>query len=100
MPTHYWLPLGIALAGGTLALQYINLIGVALTLGLRRGGLFLPLLLFPLYVPVVIFATTGIQMVGIDGNIWASFALLAAYALGAITVAPPIAAWALRVSLW
>lgn len=100
VPLVYWAPLALSLACGTLAIQFINLLGASLTIGLRRGGLFLPLLLLPLYVPVVIFATTGIQMVGIDDRIWASFALLGACALGAVTLAPPIAARALRISFW
>ncbi|MEM9305378.1 MAG: heme exporter protein CcmB, partial [Pseudomonadota bacterium] len=45
---------------GTPTLSMIGAIGVALTIGLRRGGMFLALLVLPLFVPVLIFATAGV----------------------------------------
>jgi heme exporter protein B len=47
---------------GTPVLSLIGAIGVALTVGLRRGGMILSLLVLPLYVPVLIFASNAVSM--------------------------------------
>ena len=47
---------------GTPVLSLIGAIGVALTVGLRRGGIILSLLVLPLYVPVLIFASNAVEM--------------------------------------
>lgn len=46
---------------GTPTLSFIGAIGVALTVGLRKGGVLLSLLVLPLYIPVLIFATSAID---------------------------------------
>jgi heme exporter protein B len=73
--------------------------GVALTVGLRRGGVLLTLLVLPLYIPVLIFATNAVSVavagLPIDGQIYFLLALLAL----AITLAPFATAAALRISL-
>ncbi|KJV06464.1 heme exporter protein CcmB [Methylocucumis oryzae] len=47
---------------GTPVLSLVGAIGVALTVGLRRGGMILSLLVLPLYVPVLIFASNAVTM--------------------------------------
>lgn len=47
-----------ALALASLAIQLLGMLGAALTLGARRAGLLLPLLLIPFYIPVMIFAVS------------------------------------------
>ena len=47
---------------GTPILSLIGSIGVALTIGLRKGGIILSLLVLPLYVPVLIFAASAIDV--------------------------------------
>lgn len=49
----FWLTLSLAL--GTPALSMIGAFGAALTVGLKRGGLLLSLLVLPLYIPTLIF---------------------------------------------
>ena len=99
------LPAGIlpvllaTLALGTPALSAVGAIGVALTVGLRRGGMLLSLLVLPLYVPVLVFAASAVAAAA--GGLPASGQL---YVLGALAVlsfslAPPAAAAALRISL-
>ncbi len=44
---------------GTPALTFIGLIGAALAVALRRGGLLLPVLVLPLTVPVLIFGVSA-----------------------------------------
>lgn len=50
----------IAFLLGTLLLTLIGAMGAALVLGLKRGGVLLSLLVLPLYIPVLIFATSAI----------------------------------------
>jgi heme exporter protein B len=50
-----------ALALGTPTLSLIGAIGAALTLGARRGGVLLPLLILPLYIPVLIFGVAAVE---------------------------------------
>ncbi len=50
-----------ALALGTPALSLIGAIGAALTLGARRGGVLLPLLILPLYIPILIFGVAAVE---------------------------------------
>jgi len=91
--------LELTLLIGTPLLSLIGSIGVALTVGLRRGGVLLTLLVLPLYIPVLIFATNAVSVavagLPIDGQLYFLLALLAL----AITLAPFATAAALRISL-
>ena len=49
----------LTLLAGTPALTFIGLIGAALTVALRRGGLLLAVLVLPLTVPVLIFGVAA-----------------------------------------
>jgi heme exporter protein C len=51
----------LTLVLGTPVLSLVGSIGVALTVGLRRGGMILSLLVLPLYVPVLIFAANAVE---------------------------------------
>jgi heme exporter protein B len=51
----------LALALGTPTLSLIGAIGAGLTLGTRRGGALLPLLVLPLYIPVLIFGVAAVE---------------------------------------
>jgi heme exporter protein B len=84
---------------GTPALSIVGAFGAALTVGLRRGGLLLSLLVLPLYVPTLIFGAEVVRR-GTEGLALATpLALLAAISLGAAAVLPFAAASALRVNL-
>ena len=87
------------LALGTPALSAVGAIGVALTVGLRRGGMLLSLLVLPLYVPVLVFAASAVAAAA--GGLPASGQLyvLGALAVLSLSLAPPAAAAALRISL-
>lgn len=87
------------LALGTLSLSLIGAIGAALTVGLRKGGLLLTILIMPLFVPVIIFGTGAVQAVA-QGLPWApQLALLAAMALGALVLSPVLTVAALRIAV-
>lgn len=84
---------------GTPTLGFIGAIGTALTLSLPRAGLLLSLLIFPLYVPVLIFGA-GAMRAAIAGLPYAGpLYLLAALFTLSLTLAPWAIAAALRISL-
>jgi len=87
------------LAIGTPLLSLIGAVGVALTVGLRRGGLLLTLLILPLYVPVLIFATGAVTAAAAGLPVSGQLYLLAALLALAMTLAPFAIAAALRISL-
>ncbi|WBA14169.1 heme exporter protein CcmB [Salinivibrio proteolyticus] len=84
---------------GTPTLSFVGAIGVALTVGLRKGGVLLSLLILPLYIPVLIFATSAIDMASFGANISGQLAILGALLAGSVTLAPFAIAAALRVSV-
>jgi heme exporter protein B len=61
LPTDVYQILLLALALGTPTLSLIGAIGASLTVGARRGGVLLPLLVLPLYVPILIFGVGAIE---------------------------------------
>jgi len=92
-----WLVLSLAL--GTPTLSIVGAFGAALTVGLKRGGLLLSLLVLPLYVPTLIFGAEVVRR-GADGMaLGTPLALLGAISLGAVALLPFAAAAALRVNL-
>ena len=90
----------LTLLAGTPALTFIGLIGAALTVALRRGGLLLAILVLPLTVPVLIFgvAATNAAIVG-PVAFGTPFSILCALALMSLVVGPFAAAVALRQGL-
>lgn len=71
-----WQAVALTLLLGTPTLSFIGAIGVALTVGLRKGGVLLSLLVLPLYIPVLIFATSAIDAASMGmpiGGIWRSW---------------------------
>jgi heme exporter protein B len=87
------------LALGTPVLSLIGAIGVALTVGLRRGGMLLALLVLPLYVPVLIFATSAVDAAAAGLPVSGQLAIMGAILIMALTLAPLAAAGALRISM-
>ncbi|GBF26959.1 heme exporter protein B [bacterium MnTg02] len=85
---------------GTPAVSFIGAIGAALTLGLRRGGLLLSLLVLPLYIPILIFGVSSVSAV-ISGpsSFTASFLILCALSMASIVLAPLACAAALKLNL-
>lgn len=84
---------------GTPVLSLIGAIGVALTVGLRRGGMLLSLLVLPLYAPVLIFGASAVDLAAGGYDVSAQLYILAAFLLLACTLAPWPTAAALRISL-
>jgi len=92
-----WLMLSLLL--GTPALSVLGVFGAALTVGLRRGGLLLSLLVLPLYMPTLIFGAEVIRRGALGMDVSTPLALLAGISLGSVALLPFAAAAALRINL-
>ena len=90
----------LTLAAGTPALTFIGLIGAALSVALRRGGLLLAVLVLPLTIPVLIFGVAAANA-AIDGAapFGPPFTILCALSLMSFVLGPVAAAAALRYGL-
>ena len=99
-PTEGYGPMLLALALATPALSLLGGLGAALTLGSRRGGILLTLLILPLYVPVLIFAAGVIsRSLLLEGDLAGALLLLSGLDLGLLAVTPWATAAALRQAL-
>lgn len=96
---HSWRAMALTLLLGTPTLSFLGAIGVGLTVGLRRGGVLLSLLVLPLAIPVLIFASAAIDAAGQGLAIGGYLALLGAMLVGSATLAPFATAAALRITL-
>lgn len=94
---YIWLIASLAL--GTPALSVIGAFGAALTVGIKRGGLLMSLLVLPLYVPTLIFGAEAARRgaMGLDGT--TPLILLAGITLGTIALMPFASAAVLRMTL-
>ena len=92
-----WLLASLAL--GTPALSVIGAFGAALTVGLKRGGLLLGLLVLPMYVPTLIFGTLVVVRGAAQAEPGTALFLLAGITLGAVAILPFAAAVAIRANL-
>ncbi|MEL6565788.1 MAG: heme exporter protein CcmB [Pseudomonadota bacterium] len=99
LPASGYAVLVLSLALGTPALSMIGAFGAALTVGIKRGGLLLSLLVLPLYVPTLIFGAEAARRAA-DGLDAATPLMLLAGVTGAVLACMPFAAGAvLRVNL-
>lgn len=94
-----WLAVVLTLFIGTPTLSFIGAIGVGLTVGLQKGGVLLSLLVLPLYIPILIFATSAIDAASLGMLYNGQLAVLGAMFMGAITLTPFAISAALRVSV-
>ncbi len=93
-------PLLLAAAAiGTPALSLIGAIGAALTAGIRRGGVLVPLLVLPLYIPTLIFGVAATSAAANGLPAAEPLMLLASVSLASLVVAPVAAAAALKLAL-
>ena len=84
---------------GTPILSLIGAIGVALTAGLRGGGVLLGLLVLPLYIPVLIFAS-GAVSAAIEGLPYSGHvAMLGAGLILALILSPLAISASLKISM-
>lgn len=99
LPTPGYLWLILSLAIGTPALSVVGTFGAALTVGLKRGGLLLSLLVLPLYVPTLIFGAELARR-GAEGQATGTpLLMLAGITFGVIALLPFASALVLRINL-
>jgi heme exporter protein B len=88
-----------AMALGTPTLTLVGAVGATLTLGARRGGVLLSLLVLPLYIPVLIFGVAAIDAAVIGLGARPHLMILAGLLLAALVLTPIAAGAALRQAL-
>ncbi len=92
-----WLMASLVL--GTPALSVIGAFGAALTVGIKRGGLLLSLIVLPMYVPTLIFGAEVVRRGALGLDPATPLLLLAGITAGAAALLPFAAAAAIRVTL-
>ena len=91
--------LAVSLAIGTPALSIIGTFGAALTVGLKRGGLLISVLVLPLYMPTLIFGSEVVRR-GAEGlSLATPLALLGAITAASCALLPFATAAVLRINL-
>lgn len=99
LPPDGFLWLVVSLALGTPALSVIGTFGAALTVGIKRGGLLLSLLILPLYVPTLIFGAEVARRGAEGQSLLTPVLMLAGITCGVIALLPFASALVLRVNL-
>jgi len=99
LPDHVLPVLIAALAMATPLLSLIGAVCVALTIGMRRSGMLLTLLVLPLIVPVLIFGAGACNAAQLSLPYGAPLLWLGAWLVMALVLAPLASATALKISL-
>ena len=99
LPLAAFQPLLLSLLIGTPALSMIGTFGAALTVGLKRGGLLLSLLVLPLYIPTLIYGAEAARRGGEGLATGTPLLMMAGITAGTIAILPFAAAAAIRVNL-
>jgi heme exporter protein B len=89
----------LSLLIGTPVLSLVGGVAAALTLGARRQGVLLSLLVLPLYIPPLVFGAGAVEAAVVGTGARADLLLLAALTLAALPLCPLAAAAALRQAL-
>jgi heme exporter protein B len=99
LPQSGMLALVLSMGLGTVSLSLIGAIGAGLTVGLRKGGLLVSLIVLPLYIPVLIFGVSTVQM-AVEGFAYrGQLAILGALLALALSLAPLAIAASVRISV-
>jgi heme exporter protein B len=99
LPTQGYVWLVLSLLLGTPALSVIGTFGAALTVGIKRGGLLLSLLVLPLYLPTLIFGAEAAQRGATGADASTPMLLLAGISAATIALMPFASAAVLKVNL-
>lgn len=96
-PGYAWLFLSLLV--GTPALSVLGTFGAALTVGLKRGGLLMSLIVLPLYVPTLIFGAEVARRGAVGMALEVPLLLLGGITCGTLALLPFASAAVLRVNL-
>lgn len=99
LPVDALFPLLLTLLIGTPIFSLVGSTGVALTVGLRSGGMLLALLILPLYMPVLIFAIAAVNNALYGMAVKGEFYFLSALLILALTLAPFATASSLKIRM-
>lgn len=99
LPPAVFLDLVLTMLVGTPALSLIGAVGAALTVGVRRGGVLLPLIVLPLYIPTLIFGVAALEGAVAGTGMQAPMMLLGAISLFALVLSPLAGAAGIRLAL-
>ncbi len=99
LPAAGFVGLVVSLALGTPALSIIGTFGAALTVGLKRGGLLMSLLVLPLYVPTLIFGAEAARRAAQGLDYTTPMLMLAGITAGVAALMPFASAAVLRINL-
>ncbi len=99
LPTQAVGILAASLLLGTAVLSLVGGIGAALTVGLKRGGMLISLLILPFYMPVLIFGSAAVQAAVVGAPAAPYLAILGAMLCLAIALAPMAISAGLRISV-
>ena len=99
MDVYGWQVMALTLLLGTPTLGFLGAPGVALTVGLKRGGVLLSILVLPLTIPLLIFATAAMDAASMHLPVDGYLAILGALLAGTATLSPFATAAALRISI-
>lgn len=89
----------VTLLIGTPALSFIGAFGAAITVGLKRGGLLMSLLVLPLYIPTLIFGAEVVRRGAQGFDVATPLLMQGGITAGAIALLPFAAAAAIRIAL-
>lgn len=89
----------LSLLLGTAVLSLVGSIGAALTVGLKRGGMLISLLIIPFYLPVLIFGSGAVQFATLGHSSQPQLLILAGMLSLAVALAPFAIAAGLRISV-
>ena len=98
MPSASTIPLIAALLVGTPTLSLIGGVGAALTLGARHRGVLMPLVVLPLYIPILVFGVGAVEASVMGFETLGIFAVLCGFFLIALALCPWTTAAAVRFS--
>ena len=99
LPQSGMLALVLSMGLGTVSLSLIGAIGAGLTVGLRKGGLLVSLIVLPLYIPVLIFGVSTVQL-AVEGYAYrGQLAILGALLALALSFAPLAIAASVKISV-
>ena len=97
LDTTVFLPLLVAMVLGSLSLSLLAALGAAVTVGIRKGGMIVSLLILPLYVPVLIFGVAATSAtITVPELMGPSMLILLAISLVSLVISPLASAAALR----
>jgi len=89
----------LSLLLGTPVLSLVGAVGAALTVGVRGAAVLMPLLVLPLFIPVLIFGAAAVEASRSGLGVAGHFSLLGAFAVLAVVGAPLATAAALRIAV-